>query len=54
MPHDPALVDTAHADLFHHGRPAEDGSARPLTDEQWDAQRHQMLLDGTWPFPPKE
>ena len=45
MPYDPELEDQTHADLYHH---ADDG--RPLTDEEWDAQREHMQANGTWPF----
>lgn len=57
-PFDPDLVPTAHADLFYHGKPDEDGNPVGLTDEQYDAQKARMQNEGEWPFdvssPPEE
>lgn len=55
MPFDPEKVDPQHADLFYHGGPPdEDGTPRPLSDEQWDAQKARMTENGDWPFETKE
>lgn len=50
-PHDPDLVPEDAADLFYHGKPAEDGTPRGLEDEQYDEQKAAMIAAGTWPFP---
>lgn len=54
MAFDPERVPREHADLFYHGRPAEDGSPRPLSDAEWDAQKAEKLAGGVWPFVSKE
>lgn len=58
MAFDGTKVDLERADLFYHGGPPdENGEPRPLSDEEWDAQKAEARAQDAWPYdhlPPEE